>query len=298
MSEMAVITPSCAPDADLFAELHRSVLEHTPGSTVHYVIVPPVDRPIFAQYAGPRCQVWTDSDFLPRRYLNVPRGRIWVNARRPWPPIRGWVLQQAIKIAVAGEADTQAVLIADSDVVLVRTTSVERFQVDGQLRLYRAEDAVHAGMPRHVQWHHVAHRLLGLPVAPALPLPDYVSSFNVWDPAQVRAMQKKISETSHADWLDTFTRELHVSEFILYGVFVDQVANAGGLHPLSDTMFCHDYWGRTPLDHDQALAFADRMSADAVAMMISAKSNTPQEVRRAAIQRIRSVDNGRHVADS
>jgi Family of unknown function (DUF6492) len=297
MSELAVITPSFGPDAELFADLHHSVLEYTPQQTIHYVIVPPADRAIFAHYSGPRCQVWTYSDFLPRRYIGVPRAGMWVNARRPWPPARGWILQQAIKIAAASMVDARAVLIADSDVVLVRATNIERFRVDGRLCLYRAADAVHAGMARHLRWHDAARRLLGLPAAPASLLPDYVSPLNVWDPAVVRAMQQQVSEVTGKDWLDAFTHELHVSEFILYGVFVDQVASPRQSPPPSDTTFCHDYWGRTPLDHDQALTFADAISPDAVAMMISAKSNTPQEVRGAAAQRIRSVDTGRHVED-
>jgi hypothetical protein len=298
MSELAVITPSFAPDVELFTDLHRSVLEHTPDRTVHYVIVPPADRAIFAQYAGPRCQVWTYSDFLPRRYLGVPWTGQWVNARRPWPPVRGWILQQAIKIAAASMVDAGAVLIADSDVVLVRATTMERFRVDGRLCLYRAADAVHAGMARLLRWHDAARRLLGLPAAHASLLPDYVSPLNVWEPAVVRAMQQQVSEVTGKDWLDAFTHELHVSEFILYGVFIDQVASPERLPPLSDTTLCHDYWDRTPLDHDQALTFADAISTDAVAMMISAKSNTPPEVRRAAARRIRSVDTDRHVADS
>ncbi len=40
MSELAVVTPTYRPDADLFAHLHRSVLEHTPADTVHHVVVP------------------------------------------------------------------------------------------------------------------------------------------------------------------------------------------------------------------------------------------------------------------
>jgi Family of unknown function (DUF6492) len=291
MSELAVITPSFAPDAALFEDLHASVLEHTPHPTVHYVIVPPADRALFAQYAGPRCEVWTYDDLLPRRYVGVARG-IWVNARRPWPPVRGWVLQQAIKIAAAGALDTRAVLIADSDVILVRPTTLDRFWGDGRLRTYRAADAVHAGMERHIRWHQVARRLLGLPAALTPPFPDYVSPLNVWDPATVRAMQQQVSEATRTNWLDAFTKELHVSEFILYGVFVDQVAGPERLRPLSDTTFCHDYWRRVPLNHDQALTFADTINPGAVALMISAKSNTSQEVRRAAARRVRSAQTG------
>lgn len=290
MSQLAVITPSYLPDAELFADLHRSVLEHTPTSTMHHVIVPPADMSLFASHAGPRCRVWTYSELLPHRFFGLPRAGMWVNARRPWPPVRGWVMQQALKIALAGLVDADAALLADSDVVLVRPTSMERFTVDNQLRLYRAERAVHAGMERHIRWHHVARRLLGLPPAPELPLPDYISPLNIWNPEIVRKMQQHISVTTNKNWLDAITAELHVSEFILYGIYVDEVLGATTPHPFSATTFCHDYWERTPLDLDRALAFADGMPADAVGLMISAKSRTPRSVRLAAARHCHQTD--------
>jgi hypothetical protein len=181
------------------------------------------------------------------------------------------------------------VLIVDSDVVLVRPTSPERFTDDGRLRLYRAEAAVHAGLERHVVWHRVARRLLGLPPAPGLPLPDYVTPVNFWDPALVRAMQTRISETTGRHWLDAFTAQLHISEFIVYGVFVDEVLGAASPRPVADTTICHNFWDRTPLDLAGALAFADRLPPKAAAMMISGNSHTPMDVRIAAEHRCAQV---------
>lgn len=285
MSELAVITPSYAPDAELFADLHRSVLEHTSEQTVHHVIVPSADKAAFTSHAGSRCKVWTYSELLPRHYISIPRVGVWLNTRRPWPPVRGWILQQAVKIAAATLVEANTVLLMDSDVVLVSRTRAERFDIDGRLGLYRAEHAVHAGMVRHVQWHSVARRLLGLPAAPAPPLHDYVSPLNVWDPAVVRALQDRISDVTGRNWIDAFTSELHVSEFILYGVFVDEVPGVPNPRPPSETTFCHNYWRTTPLDHSGALAFADQIEPSALAMMISAKSHTPREIRHVAARR-------------
>jgi hypothetical protein len=56
MTELAVITPSYRPDAGLFPELHRSVLEFTPDDTVH-VFVPGRDISEFILYgcSSTRC---------------------------------------------------------------------------------------------------------------------------------------------------------------------------------------------------------------------------------------------------
>jgi hypothetical protein len=289
MSQLAVITPSFRGDAELFADLHRSVLEFTPDDTVHYAIVPRRDRAIFAQYEGPRCRIWTSAELLPGRYVQLGRGDSYVNARRPWPPVRPWVAQQALKLAAATRIDARVVVVADSDIVLVRPVTAERFFADGQRLLYREEKGVTEDMERHLIWHRVARELFGLPPAPPPPLTDYVSSFNFWDPAVVKAIQQRITDTTGRHWLDVFTAQLHISEFILYGVFVDEVLHAAGPRPPADPTVCHNTWQRTPLDHDGAIAFADRLGPDAVAMMISAKSRTPEEIRRVAIRRCAEI---------
>jgi Family of unknown function (DUF6492) len=289
MPELAVITPTYRPDAGLFTELHRSVLEFTPEDTVHHVFVAGRDRQLFARFEGPRCRVWTHTDLLPARYVHVPRSNVYLNARRPWPPVRGWIVQQAVKIAATARMDADVVLLADSDVVLVRPVRADRFFADGRLCLHREERGVTAEMRRHVIWHRVARELLGLPPAPPPPLPDYISPLNVWDPAVVRAMQQRITEVTGRSWLDVFTGQIHISEFILYGVFVDDVRGTSADPPPSDITILHDNWSGTPLDHDAAIAFADRLGPDAIAMMISAKSHTPDEIRQAAIRRCADI---------
>jgi hypothetical protein len=289
MSELTVVTPSFGPDAELFGDLHRSVLRHTGPDVVHHVIVPAAHKEIFDRYAGPRCHVWTEPELLPRRYHRLPQKGLWLNSRRPWPPVRGWVLQQALKLAATAELDADVVLIADSDVVLVRDIDAKSFHEDGTLRLFRVPGAVHAGMPDHVRWHQVAHRLLGLPPAGAPPLTDYVSSLNAWSPEIVRQLQRHVTAVTGRHWLDVFTAQLHISEFILYGVFVDRVVTGSGPEHPGDNTICHNYWGRTPLSLDEALEFAEALGPDAVGMMISAKSGTVQDVREAAIRRCAEV---------
>lgn len=289
MSELAVITPSHRADAELFRDLHQSVLRFTPEDTVHHVFVPPRDRNLFRPYEGPRCRVWIRSQLLPRHYRCIPRSDLYLNLRRPWPPLRGWVMQQTTKIIAAGQLDADVALLVDSDVVLVRPVRADRFRVDGRPRLYREENGVTRDMSRHVIWHRVARDLLGLPAAPPPPLPDYITPLNFWDPATVRAMQDRIRATTGRRWVDAFNGQLHISEFILYGVFVDEVLSAGHAPPPADNTVCHNNWQRTPLDLDSAIAFADRLPPDAIAMMISAKSHTPMDVRRAAIRRCAQI---------
>jgi hypothetical protein len=274
---LAVVTPSHAPDLPLFNEMHRSVLRHTDESTVHVVVVNPEDLPRYRGFAGPRCQVLTIQDLLPRTFVPVPGRPLWLHRRRPLPPVRGWVMQQVLKIAVAAALDVDVVLIMDSDVVLVRDVRAEQYRGPRGCAFYRRDDAVHAGMERHVLWHRAARQLLGLPPAP-VPLPDYVTSFNVWDPAVVRRMQQRIEEVTSRSWVQAVATRLHVSEFILYGVFVDEVLRGSGVDARS-SLGCLEYWDPVPLDEAGARRMVDRFDQDHVSVMVSSKSHTPLAVR-------------------
>jgi hypothetical protein len=86
--------------------------------------------------------------------------------------------------------------------------------------------------------------------------------------------------------MDAFNARLHISEFILYGVFVDEVLKTA---PPVNTTICHLSYNHEPWDEATAVAFADRLPPDAVGMMISAKSHTPMDARLAAIRRCAQV---------
>jgi hypothetical protein len=90
-------------------------------------------------------------------------------------------------------------------------------------------------------------------------------------------------------WLDAIGSQLHVSEFILYGVFVDRVlGESAGVFPAS-SMLCHTYWNRTPMNSGDVDGFIRELSPDDVAVMISAKSRTTLDVRRQVLSGVLAV---------
>ena len=287
MDDLAVLTPSFRGDAALFADLHRSVLANTARSVVHHVVVPPSDAALFREYQGARCRVWTHRDLLPSHCLSVPHASgLTLNLRRPWPPVRGWVVQQIMKMAGVAVIDARAVLIVDSDAVLVREPTLDQFTHNGRLWHYRKDGAVTASMERHVLWHNVARKLLGVSGVAVPPLPDYVSPICVWDPVVVRSLMAHIADSTGRNWVDAVGGQLHVSEFVVYGVFVDRVLD--GMVP-SDRDLCHNYYERTPLSPADAVAFADQTPSNALGVMISSHSRTPHDVRRRTFRRCRQI---------
>lgn len=289
MTGLAVLTPSYGPDFELCRDLNRSVREWTPEHVHHHVVVPRRDLERFGSLRGPRTTIWTVDELMPRRMLALPFANAWVNLRRPYPPVRGWVMQQLVKLHAAAELDADAWLIADSDVVFVRPVSAQTFRKDGRLCYYRSEDAVHESMPRHVAWHEQARKLLGLPGAGPPPLPDYISPVNAWDRQTVRALRDRIEQVTGRDWMDAIGSQLHISEFVLYGVFVEAVLGPSAAVVADESMLLHAYWPTTPLSQVAAKGFVRALPPDHVAVMISAKSRTPLDVRRDALSYIPST---------
>ncbi len=132
MAVLAILTPSYLPDLPHFTELHASVRRYTADDVVHHVLVPNRDFAAFSQIDSPKLRVHPEDENLPSTFISTyaspacsgtyPRmsklPRITaVNLARPWPPVRGWILQQILKLDAASRIDADVVLIIDSDVV-------------------------------------------------------------------------------------------------------------------------------------------------------------------------------------
>ena len=133
-TRLAVITPSFAPDFELCADLHRSVLEYSPDSVHHHMIVPQRDLMLFGRLAGSRTQIQCEADLLPRSFVPVPFSKFTVNLGRPFPPVRGWILQQVLKLAAVAASEDDVVLLVDSDIEFLRQFAVETFVRNGVVR--------------------------------------------------------------------------------------------------------------------------------------------------------------------
>lgn len=284
---MAVITPSFAPDFELCANLNRSVLAYSPDSVRHHIIVPASDLTLFGRLAGPRTLIRCENDFLPRSFVSL--GKFKINLSRPFPPVRGWILQQVIKLAAVAACEEDVVLLVDSDIEFLRPITVETFVRNGVVRFYRKPDAIDETLPRHVIWHRVARSLLGLPT-PKPPYADYVSSLLPWDPAIVRRLLERVTVTTGRPWTTAVAGQLHFSEWTLYGVFVDEAIGAPANSFASDDPLCLAYWDTVPLDRDGAVEFLRGVRPTDVAAMISAKSRTPLAVRCAAFAGYRAAE--------
>jgi hypothetical protein len=279
---MSVVTPSYRPDLELCRDLHASLRRFGPSGVGHTIVVPKKDRSLFVGIGA----VHTVEEFLPRSFRALP-GNLWLNLRRPLPAVRGWIAQQLIKLAAVASSTCDIVLLVDSDMAFVRPFTEATFHRDNATRFYRSPDAIDETLPRHVLWHKVARRLLGLPLVARPPLPDYICWPMCWDPNIVRAVLRQVEHVAGVPWQTAIASELHFSEGILYGVYVDEVL--GGSAFTEQTMLSIAHSHEIPLNAATAAAFLATLAPSDIAVMISAKSGTEVAVRRKALAAFAAV---------
>lgn len=277
---LALLTPSYIKDFDICSDLIRSVLRNTESDVEHHIIVPKSDVPAFKSLAGSRTIISDTRSYLPSSMKQVSHLNAWINYRAPFPPIRGWMAQQIVKLAAAARSQSDVVLLIDSDVLLIRQVSASSFYRSGRLKLFEMPSGIDASLPRHHLWHATARRLLGLPPYKASTLPDYICWPCAWQPSVVRTMLARVEAVTGLPWPTAVGKELNFSEMILYGVYVREVVGASEELALSDDMHCVNHSHEIALTERQLSQMLSSAKPEDFAIMISAKSGTPLSVRR------------------
>lgn len=286
---LKIVTPSHAPDFASFVRLHESVVRNTEPHVRHVVAVPDADVPLFRSVRSGRLDVIGYRDVLPGSYLSttrlarlpgLPRGyRIGaVNRRRPWPPIRGWILQQIVKLSVVASLDDDVAVLIDSDVLVVRPVTESQFRDSDAVRLYRSPRGITPEMTRHHAWRRTAHSLLS-PEHDEPDTPDYISAFASWGPELTRQCLHRVEEVTGSGWHDVVGGRLQFSEFILYGTYAMTLADPTRYFT-SERSLCHSWWTPTPLDRAGAESFLDGLRPDDLAIHIQSNSHTDDDVLR------------------
>ena len=310
LPEIAALTPTFRRDIKYFELLHESVLRFTPNNVCHHIIIPDEDIALFSGWKSSRLAIHTTRSLLPKGFLSISalskligtlpyakslpalralsRGELFLDIRSPWPPIRGWVLQQILKFAAVGSMNVDAVLMLDSDVVLVNRISSDDLVHGGAVRFYRKPKAILPEMTKHIAWHETARRILGIPERLHTEAADYVPSFLVWDPSIVRAIQKRLEEVNQRDWSRVLARELTVSEWTIYGSYVDHLGTDTNRSFVSSNSLCSSYWDASALNRDNIARFVASVSQSDLAILVQSTSGTSQEIRKEIVETVLS----------
>jgi hypothetical protein len=272
-TSVAFVTKSYAPDLERCELLCRSIELLAPGAR-HWIIVDSRDLSAFRGLETATTRIVTTEELLPRRIRKLEvygTGKnIWLGARMP--PIRGWLVQQLAKFAISQVATDDVLVHADSDIVLIRPfRDAMLMDENGELRLFRIPATVGEELPDLVRWHRTAERLLGIPRR-SLPLPDYISGLVPWRREIAVSLLEEIEARSGRDWMRTLARARHISEYVLYGRFVEDALDRSNGRPGSSLSLCRCYWGTEPLTNKALEGFIGEASPEEIAVMVSAKA--------------------------
>ncbi len=268
---VAFVTPSFAPDFERCALLAESFVRFvSPGST-HYVVVDRRDLGLFRAIEGPRTKLLTVEEIVPWWLLRLPLARRWWFSLRT-PPVRNWILQQIVKLSIAEHLKEGAIAFTDSDVAFVRPFSTDSLFRDRKLRLL-AEPGKCDAEP-HRSWHRTAGLLLGLPPQDYFGA-NYIGNVVTWDRGHSLELLERLRVKANGDWRPLVCRQRALSEYVLYGVFVDHVLGERANHFREAALLSHDYWDPSPMEESELEKWFGRLDADHAAIMISAKAGMP-----------------------
>jgi len=262
-SDLAIVTCSYRPDLDRCRTLCQSVQKYVDPQIEHVIIVPRRDRAAFMSLANKRTRIVTVQSILPIAAMQIPfQRRWWLTACSL--PVRGWIMQQLTKLSAVQAVDTDAIMFADSDLVFVRPFTADRVWKDGKLRLHRVPGP--PPKPTHQRWHHDAGQLMGLPASQWYGA-DYIGQAITWRCDTVRAMLTHISKTAGKHWGPKMANMLQLSEYILYGVYVEHVLKGEG-HTFVANDLCHCSWHYQARTVKEIESFIRQIGSDQFAVLV------------------------------
>jgi Family of unknown function (DUF6492) len=273
--DRSIVTPTYLPDLRQCELLAESLDRNTPG-VPHYLIVDRRDRTAFSHLErGMRRLV--ESEALVGSWMRRMPGRksFWLSLKAP--PVRGWIVQQILKIASVDEISQRTLVFCDSDVAFLRPFGLDHLLVDGKIGLADVEywnDEI-------VRWTKVARRLLGLS-----PRDDgyhnHVGNMICWNREIVFALRERIEKSTGTKWQVALARTPTFSEYILYGVFVREVLGYDAVdHAPSSAPLVKASWGTVLKTDSDIDAFFSDFDPSAVAVMVHSKDGVdPARFRR------------------
>ncbi|MGF1536444.1 MAG: DUF6492 family protein [Elainellaceae cyanobacterium] len=279
----AFITPSYAPDFERCKLLCWSIKQFVFPKIKHYIIVDRQDFSLFQTLADANTTILIKEDILPNWIKRVPfsnKKNIWLNLKGfqsgSWL-IRGWLIQQIIKLAAAQYIEQDVLVFLDSDVAFIDKFNVhEMVQAsDSKVRLFRVPNVPQLDNKVTQKWKNTAKALLGLPQDQVYH-DNYISQIMTWRRDTLMALYKAIERQTGKPWINALTEVKDLSEYVLYGMFVSYVLKDEAGHYEEHMMkLCHSYWSEKKMSSQQlADFFQQAVSSGHKAVMISAKSPT------------------------
>lgn len=276
----AFITPSYAPDFQRCKLLCWSIKQFVSFPVEHYIVVDKKDLNLFQQLADSNTRILTKEEILPswiKRIFFFGKKNIWLNLKGyksgEWL-LRGWLIQQMVKLAAAQYVEQEVLIFVDSDVAFIDFFDVHTLINKDKVRLLRVEHSTDMDNEIGRKWKNSAKKLLGLPFQNSY-YDFYVSQIVTWRRDNLIQLYKLIEENFEQDWLEVISGVKDLSEYVLYGIFANYVIGENSGHYDEHLQkICWCYWDDNPMSHEKLKEFfQEARSSSHKAVMISAKSS-------------------------
>jgi len=263
----AIVTPTYLPDlarCELLAESLDRVAPHV----THYLVVDRRDRSAFEHLARGRRQLIESESIVGKWMWRMPGPKgYWLSLKAP--PVRGWILQQILKIGVVEAIRERTLVFCDSDTAFIRPFSRDDLLVDHKIGLLDVgfnNDFTHRTTA-------VARRLLGLSQHGAADH-SHVGNMICWNRETIIAMQQRIEVSTGLNWQVAIARALNFSEYMLYGIFVREVMGYDAVdHAPSTVPLVKPSWGVSLVTDAEIDEFFSDFDPRTIAVMIHSKDN-------------------------
>lgn len=234
----AMVTCSYRPDFERCSRLCASMDEFISPEVQQVIIVPSRDRKLFSQLESGTRSIVSTEDALPARYFQLPYFKKWWLDQGLWP-IRGWMMQQVTKLSADLVTNRETIIFVDSDIEFIRSLQYQRFIIGDTVRLHRKPMHKRDGV--HLKWHHASADLLGL--RQQYFGSDYIGPLATWRRSNLIQLKNHIEKMSGCPWYEAVGRRMTVSEYTLYGVFVEHVIGIDKSgHFANAEDLCHCLW--------------------------------------------------------
>lgn len=285
-----MITPSYAPDFARCRLLCESIDRCAYYPFKHYLVVDRQDLKLFQQLKGTNREIISVESILPwwiKKFPIIKNG--WLSLKTI--PIRNWLIQQIVKLAIAKHIYDEIFIFVDSDVVFISPFDCQNFVREGKVRLFLKPDVIqaptkpHSLQKTHSLWCETASKVLNLPSI-QYPTANYIGNIITWKREHVLQLHQHLENVSGRGWIETIANSWHISEYILYGMFVNLVLKEKSQHYYDTKRICHNYWKNVPMSQKELDKFVLSIPPEQIAVMISAKAGMPIELYAKSIERL------------
>jgi hypothetical protein len=263
----AIVTPTFFPDLAR-CELLAESLDRTVPDVSHYLVVDRRDRKAFSHLEGRRRRL-IDSEALLGKWIWRAPGRkgFWLSFNAL--PVRGWIIQQILKIAVIDAIAERTLVFCDSDTAFIRPFQRDTLLIKGKVGLLDVDFTD----DMHRRWTATGRRLLGLPALNSI-CRNHIGNMICWNRETVKAMRRQIEFNTGLNWQVALARVPSFSEYMIYGVFVREALGYDSVdHEPSSVPLVKPSWGLSLSDDSALDAFFADFDPRTVAVMVHSKDD-------------------------